>query len=90
MQRNLIVITGSSGVGKSTLASAVQEQLLPELWLHFSTDSIFYCLPNSVIRQVDQLNDWSAVDSRAIVESSYACVKTLIQQGNRVILMRLY
>ena len=85
MQRELIVITGSSGVGKSTLAHALQEELLPDHWLHFSVDSLFYCLPRSVVLRVDQQNDWSLVDSRAIVGAAYACARTLLNHGHRVI-----
>ena len=85
MQRKLVVITGSSGVGKSTLARALQEELLPDHWLHFSVDSLFYCLPRSVVLRVDQQNDWSLVDSRAIVSAAYACTRTLLDLGHRVI-----
>ena len=84
-QRKLIVITGSSGVGKSTLAKALQEELLPDQWLHFSVDSIFYCLPASVIRRIDQQNDHTAVDSKATVAAAYACVKALLSLGHRVV-----
>ena len=85
MPHKLIVITGSSGVGKSTLAHALQEKLLPQHWLHFSVDSIFYCLPQSIIRRVDQQNDLTGVDSKAIVTGAYACAKTLLELGHRVI-----
>lgn len=85
MQRTLIVITGSSGVGKSTLARALQEELLPDHWLHFSVDSLFYCLPRSVVLRVDQQNERSLVDSRAIINAAYACTKTLLDVGHRVI-----
>jgi chloramphenicol 3-O phosphotransferase len=85
MQRRLIVITGSSGVGKSTLARALQEELLPDQWLHFSIDSLFYCLPRSVVLRVDEQNDRSLVDSRAIVSAAYACTRTLLDLGHRVI-----
>ena len=85
MQRNLIVITGSSGVGKSSLAQALQEELLPDQWLHFSVDSLFYCLPRSIVLKVDQHNDRSLVDSKAIVRSAHACVTTLLAQGHKVI-----
>lgn len=81
----VIVITGSPGVGKSTLAKALQEELLLQQWLHFSVDTVFYCLPQSIIRQVDLHNNHSAVDSAAIVGSAYACARTLLDQGHRVI-----
>ena len=84
--RRLIVITGSSGVGKSTLARALQEQLLPEHWLHFSVDTLFYCLPRSVIQKVDRDNDHSAVDAKAIVAATYACIRTLLGLGSKLIL----
>ena len=85
MQQKLIVITGSSGVGKSSLAQALQEELLPVQWLHFSVDSLFYCLPRSIVLRVDKHNDRSLVDSRAIVTSARACVRTLLEQGHKVI-----
>jgi chloramphenicol 3-O phosphotransferase len=85
MSRRLIVITGSSGVGKSTLARALQEELLPDQWLHFCVDSLFYCLPRSVVLRVDQENDRSLVDSKAIVTGAYACATTLLDLGHRVI-----
>lgn len=85
MQRKLIVITGSSGVGKSTLAQALQEELLPEHWIHFSVDTIFYCLPRSVVLRVDHENDSSMVDSKAIVTSAYACARTLLDLAHKVI-----
>jgi chloramphenicol 3-O phosphotransferase len=85
MPRKLIIITGSSGVGKSTLARELQEELLPDQWLHFSVDSIFYSLPPSVVVRVDQHNDRTLVDSKAIVMASHACTKTLLDLGHRVI-----
>jgi chloramphenicol 3-O phosphotransferase len=85
MPRNLIIITGSSGVGKSTLARALQEELLPDQWLHFSVDSVFYCLPPSIVVRADQQNDWTLVDSKAIVMASHACTETLLGLGHRVI-----
>jgi chloramphenicol 3-O phosphotransferase len=81
----LVVITGSSGVGKSSLARALQEELLPDQWLHFSFDTLFYCLPSSIVLRVDQHNDRSLVDSRAIAASSHACVRTLLERGHNVI-----
>lgn len=83
--RNLIVISGSSGVGKSTLARALQEELLPEVWLHFSIDSIFYCLPPSIVERADRHNDWSAVDAKSTTDAAYACVRTLLGLGQRIV-----
>lgn len=85
MSPRLVVITGSSGVGKSSLARALQEELLPDQWLHFSFDSLFYCLPRSIVLRVDQHNDRSLVDSRSIAASSHACVRTLLERGHRII-----
>jgi chloramphenicol 3-O phosphotransferase len=84
-QHQLVVIVGSSGVGKSTLARALQEELLPDPWLHFSVDTIFYCLPRSVVLRVDEVNDRSSVDSRAIVAGAYACAMTLLRLGHRIV-----
>jgi len=85
MSSRLIIIIGGSGVGKSTLARALQEELLPNQWLHFSVDTIFYCLPRSIVAQVDQMNDRTLVDSKAIVTAAYECAGTLLSLGHRVI-----
>lgn len=85
IRRNLVVIAGSSGVGKTTVARALQEALLPQPWLHFSADTLFYCLPRSVTEGVDQLNDRSGVDSAAIVAGAYACAATLLGRGHKLV-----
>ena len=85
MRHRLIVITGSSGVGKSCLARALQEELLPTPWLHFSADTLFYCLPQSIVDRADQHNDWRQVDANAMVASAHACVRTLLDRGHPVI-----
>lgn len=84
--RQLVVITGSSGVGKSATAQALQELLLPEQWLHFSVDTLFYCLPPSVTQRVDQHNDHTAVDAKALIKTTYACALTLLSLGHKVII----
>jgi chloramphenicol 3-O-phosphotransferase len=81
----LIVISGGSGTGKSTLCRALQEALLPDVWLHFSVDSILYCLPQSILDCANQKNDWSSVDIQLICSSAYACVNVLLSSGHRVI-----
>ncbi len=84
-KHQLIVIFGSSGVGKTTLARALQEDLLPDPWLYFSVDTVFYCLARSAVLRVHELNDHSSVDSRAIVSAAYACAKTLLELGHKLV-----
>ena len=47
--KRLIVIEGGSGTGKSSLAGSLQERFQPQQWLHFSVDTLLYCLPGSVL-----------------------------------------
>jgi len=63
---NLIVIIGGSGTGKTTLARALQERFLPDPWFHFSPDTLFYCLPKTIVDQADLTNNWSAIDLEQI------------------------
>ena len=81
----LIVVEGGSGTGKSSLARSLQERLQPQQWLHFSIDTLLYCLPPSVLDMANQRNDWSAVDQNAITRSVYGCLRTLLDDGHRVI-----
>ena len=85
MHQKLVVVTGSSGVGKSTLAKVLQEELLPEHWLHFSADTLFYCLPQSVTLKIDQENAWHLADWKKLSGSAHACVSTLLERGYKVI-----
>lgn len=85
MTANLIVISSGSGTGKSTLCRALQEALLPDVWLHFSVDSILYCLPQSILDRANQKNDWSSVDIQLTCSSAYACVNVLLSAGHKVI-----
>ena len=82
---NLIVISGGSGTGKSTLCRALQEALLPDVWLHLSVDSILYCLPQTILDRANQKNDWSAIDIQLICSSANACVNVLLSAGHKVI-----
>jgi len=80
-----IIICGPSGSGKTSLAKAVQEALLPAMWLAFSVDSLFYSLPESVVERCNRKNDWSGVDGSAICSGALACLQALVKTGNRVI-----
>ncbi len=85
MPATTIIICGPSGAGKTSLAKAVQEALLPAMWLAISVDSIFYSLPESVVERCNLKNDWSGVDASAICSGALACLQALVQTGNRVI-----
>lgn len=85
MSVNLIVISGGSGTGKSTLCKSLQEALLPEVWLHFSVDTILYCLPRSILDRANHQNDWLSVDPKLVGSSAYACAKVLLNAGHNVL-----
>lgn len=82
---SLIVITGGSGTGKTTLARTLQERLLPEAWFHFSPDTMLYCLPRSLVERADHANDWSAIDTRLTSHLAHACVHEALRSGARVV-----
>lgn len=77
----LLVLTGGSGTGKTTLAVALQERLLPEPWLRFSVDTLLYGLPPSQVEPADRRNDWSRVDGPALRGDVWACLRALLTRG---------
>ena len=81
----LIILEGPSGSGKSTLSSALQESLLPQIWLSFSMDTLIYTLPPSVLHRCNTDNDWTGVDGRAIGAAALRCLRALVECGNNVI-----
>jgi chloramphenicol 3-O phosphotransferase len=82
---NLIILIGGSGTGKTTLARALQERLLPDQWLHISPDTLLYCLPKSTVDRADLANDWSAIDITLIAELAHGCIREALQSGARVV-----
>ena len=82
---NLIFIIGGSGTGKTTLARALQERLLPDQWFHFSPDTLLYCFPKSIVDPADSANDWSAIDTKLINELAYGCARDTLRSGARVV-----
>jgi chloramphenicol 3-O-phosphotransferase len=82
---NLVIICGGSGTGKSTLAQALQEELLPEIWLHFSVDAVLYCLPESLVQRANRKNDWSLIDVKSITRGAYACLRALLAEGHKIL-----
>lgn len=85
VDRNLIILSGGSGTGKSTLAKALQALLLPEVWLTFSVDTLFYCLPDTLVDRVNTRNDWSGIDAALLMRDTYRCARTLLDNGNRLL-----
>jgi chloramphenicol 3-O phosphotransferase len=81
----LIVLVGGSGVGKTTVARALQEDLLPQQWLHFSPDSILHCLPPSTLEAANNRNDWSRVDVPLIGRTAISCLEIFLRAGMSVI-----
>jgi chloramphenicol 3-O phosphotransferase len=81
----LIILEGPSGSGKSSLAAALQECLLPGVWLSFSMDTLIYTLPPSVLHRCNTDNDWAGVDGRAIGTAALRCLRALVECGNNVI-----
>jgi chloramphenicol 3-O phosphotransferase len=81
----LVVITGGSGTGKSTLARTLQARWLPVQWLHFSPDTILHCLPQTVVDAANLRNDWSAIDRTLLRSSTYACLRALLEAGHPVL-----
>ncbi|RYD20685.1 MAG: hypothetical protein EOP88_14105 [Verrucomicrobiaceae bacterium] len=81
----LIILEGPSGSGKSSLAAALQERLLPGVWLNFSMDTLIYTLPPSVLHRCNSANDWSGVDGKAIGAAALRCLRALVECGNNVI-----
>ncbi|MEJ6022409.1 phosphotransferase-like protein [Ramlibacter sp. PS4R-6] len=81
----LVVISGGSSSGKTTLARALQEELMPRPWLHFSIDAVLECLPKSVLDRANRYNDWSLIDSRAVTAAAFQCVRVLLERGHSVV-----
>jgi chloramphenicol 3-O phosphotransferase len=81
----IIILDGPSGVGKSSIAHALQEALLPEVWLSFAMDTILYTLPPSLLERINQHNDWSSLDFPVIMAGALASLRALADAGNRVI-----
>ena len=81
----IIILDGPSGTGKSSIARALQEARLPEVWLSFSMDTILYTLPPTVLDQINRLNDWSGLDFSTVSAGALASLRALADAGNRIV-----
>ena len=79
------MIFGPSSSGKTSLAHALQELLLPEIWLAHSVDDVIYSLPQSVLYRCNNENNWEGVDGHAIFEGAVGSLRALLKAGNKVI-----
>lgn len=80
----IIILDGPSGAGKSSISRALQEALLPKVWLGFAMDTILYTLPPSVLEGCNKSNDWSRVPP-AVFTGGYGCLRALADAGNAII-----
>ena len=85
MTPQVIIISGPSASGKTTLAKTLQETLLPSVWLSFSVDTVIYSLPATVLDRCNLENDWSGVDGQALFSGAVSSLRALVDSGNRVI-----
>ncbi len=82
----VIHINGTSSSGKTAIAKALQEKLLPLIYLNFSIDSVLYALPGSALKRMISGQDISDLNYPALAESYYVAAAALVKHGNRVIL----
>jgi chloramphenicol 3-O phosphotransferase len=68
------------------VARALQEELLPVLYLNFSIDSILYSLPPSALSRMCKGEDISDIDYPALVDAYYQSARAQAAQGQRLIL----
>ncbi|MDC0276478.1 chloramphenicol phosphotransferase CPT family protein [Verrucomicrobiales bacterium] len=85
MPPQVIIISGPSSSGKTTLTKALQEKLPPSIWLNFSFDTVIYSLPPNVLDRCNVKDDWSDVDGKALISGTLAALRALVDNGNRVI-----
>jgi chloramphenicol 3-O phosphotransferase len=77
----IIVLNGASSSGKTSIARAFQE-LVPELFLNFSIDSILDTLPPALLTKLET-GELTGRDVRyaELVRGFYACVRELANTG---------
>jgi chloramphenicol 3-O phosphotransferase len=82
----VILLNGTSSSGKTSIAKALQERLLPRIFLNFSIDSVLYALPPSALKRMTSGQDISDLNFWNLVRSYYGCANALARQGNNLIL----
>ncbi|MGZ3698167.1 MAG: phosphotransferase-like protein [Bdellovibrionota bacterium] len=82
----IVFLNGSSSSGKSTLARALQELLLPACWLNFSIDSVMYTLPPSVLARMTSGASNPGLDFPRLEEAFYRAAREIAAAGWDLIL----
>jgi len=82
----IVVLNGTSSSGKTSIARAFQEQILPRVFLNISIDTILYALPESAIGRIKRGDDISDLRFRELVRAFCACVRTLADLGHDLVI----
>ena len=88
MSSRIILLNGTSSSGKSTLAAALQQALVPEPWLHVPIDAFFAMLPYQVMTAGLTPEQTEAATARMVgplLTGFHRSVAALADAGNHLI-----
>lgn len=79
----VVVLDGTSSSGKTTIARAFQELMLPRVFLNFSIDSVLYTLPPSLVAALER---GARPPLPPLIPAFYACVRELASLGHDLVI----
>jgi chloramphenicol 3-O phosphotransferase len=88
MNGRIILLNGTSSSGKSTLAAALQQALVPEPWLHVPIDAFFAMLPYQAMTAGLTPEQVQAATERMVgplLDGFHRSVAALADAGNHLI-----